>query len=182
MAILCKFYFTRGACRNGTSCKFSHQVDTSSENEPRPISLPWRESLQPDTFQPHQFEGLSGQVSGDTRGTIPCKFLTLPGGCRKVSCPFLHVVDGLKADDRSSQTLESTETNANSFRAPFDARSLVACKFFASPSGCRNDSCPFLHVANGQEARDNIATDMDLHDNEVGSYALVSFRTMLTTK
>ncbi|KAK2754687.1 hypothetical protein FQN54_006820 [Arachnomyces sp. PD_36] len=42
----------------------------------------------------------------DSRSTVPCKFLSLPGGCQINFCPYLHVINGQEVKSSRDEDIE----------------------------------------------------------------------------
>jgi hypothetical protein len=79
---LCTF-FLQGRCTHGALCHFHHpQAGTTAQLAARAATgVPQQEvTITPTTSVSRE----------DTRGQIPCKFLTKHGGCQNSACPFLH--------------------------------------------------------------------------------------------
>ncbi|KAN0091820.1 hypothetical protein V8E51_017667 [Hyaloscypha variabilis] len=76
-------FFSRGSCRNGDSCNFSHEAP----------------------------EGIisSSQAPSDSRAKVPCRFLSRPGGCLNGSCPYLHATESSKVDTTTHRDFEVNE-------------------------------------------------------------------------
>ena len=86
-------FFTRGHCRNGQTCSFSH---TAASPELMTSGSTIGRGDGGSTVLPS-----NGQI--DTRGQVPCRF-HLRGGCIKgMSCPFAHPnVEAVNAADPPS--------------------------------------------------------------------------------
>lgn len=101
---ICAF-FIQGSCNRGDKCWYIH---------PPPIVPihPDAISLRPPLSQQDES---SPQAPSDSRASVPCKFLSRPGGCQKGSCPYLHAVDDNRVENSSSQDFEIDEDDASSY-------------------------------------------------------------------
>jgi hypothetical protein len=93
----CRF-FLQGKCNKGKGCRYIH--------------LP--AILSPQQVHPDAMFVDSPQLPPDSRATVPCRFLSSPGGCQNSSCPYLHVADEPNAEKSSSQDLEANGEEASS--------------------------------------------------------------------
>lgn len=91
-------FFLQGKCNKGKGCRYIH--------------LP--AILSPQQVHPDAICVDSPQLPRDSRATVPCRFLSRPGGCQSSSCPYLHVADELNAEKRSSQGLEANREEVSS--------------------------------------------------------------------
>jgi hypothetical protein len=92
----CRF-FLQGKCNKGKDCRYTHVPAL----------------LAPHQAQPDSLFVDSPQSSSDSRATVPCRFISRPGGCQNGSCPYLHVADAPDAEKSSSQDLETNEEEAS---------------------------------------------------------------------
>ncbi len=117
--IPCRF-FIKGHCKRGESCRYSHEITTSTSNPSRPpppalqpdssTGRPWREkrpftpatSARKDAFSPKPLQSSdSAHPTQDLRSQIPC-YHHARGNCRNGSaCPYSHL-------DGSDQMVEET--------------------------------------------------------------------------
>jgi hypothetical protein len=78
----CKF-FIQGSCSRGEQCWYIHPQG----------GLPLQRAVSA-TEHPHHHVDLSSKeisdLKRDSRGQVPCKFLSRPKGCQNNSCPYLH--------------------------------------------------------------------------------------------
>lgn len=101
---ICTF-FMQGSCNKGDKCRYVH---------PHAIAQPpqvYSSAISLDSCRGQQDKS-APQAPSDSRARVPCKFLSHPGGCRNVPCPFLHPVDGL--GENSSKDFEENEDEASS--------------------------------------------------------------------
>jgi len=150
----CKFY-SEGSCRNGDTCRFSHDGATPGPSAPR-----------------GKGGGGGGELSGygeskapqkwDASVGAPCKFYAETGHCKNGdTCRFAH--DGVAAaQSRSGGEMSSYqgESKATS-RQLWDATAGAACKFFAETGSCKNgDNCRFSH---DEAATSSALANLDTH-------------------
>ncbi|KAJ3129355.1 hypothetical protein HK100_008691 [Physocladia obscura] len=122
-------YFTRGHCRNGTSCSFSHA-------SPIPVT---------DTAAA---AANHTATSIDISGMKPCSFFR-KGTCeRGVQCPFSHNNTGGKAD---TATCAALFEGASSSSIP----ALIRCRFNLLGS-CTKAECPFKHETSNKAADQHV--------------------------
>lgn len=143
----CVFY-AQGTCRNGSSCRFVHDGPPSTQNtgfEETGSALPVRQ-------RPDNNAVATAPNPNDARTPKICKWF-LKGSCHYGDkCRNLHDrTQAMQPPVRPS----SVEQSANlgqpataSTSATADSRSGVPCKFFSRPGGCKNSSCPYLHIDN----------------------------------
>jgi hypothetical protein len=93
----CRF-FLQGRCNIGKECRYIH-----------PPAIWSAQQVYPDAIFVD-----SPQFPTDSRATVPCKFLSRPGGCQNSACPYLHVADEPNAEKRSSQDLEANGVEVSS--------------------------------------------------------------------
>lgn len=78
----CKF-FIQGSCSRGEQCWYNHPQ--GGEPQQHVVSA---------TEHPLHHVDLSSKEGSDSqrdsRGQVPCKFLSRPRGCQNNSCPYLH--------------------------------------------------------------------------------------------
>jgi len=139
--IKCKF-FAQGFCKYGDACNFLHGWQTHNTA----LSTTQRPRIRPSA---------PTLKSEDVRSSRICT-LFMQGSCQK----------GNKCRDRHPQaTAQSPQVdmNATSFDScrgqednstppsQSDSRAQVPCRFFSLPGGCRNESCPYLHILGNHE-------------------------------
>ncbi len=93
-ARICTF-FMQGSCNKADKCRYLHPsaIAPSEQNHPDVISR-----------NPYQDQRRrSPQELSDSRASIPCRFLSRPGGCQNDPCPFLHDVNDHQINRRNSQ-------------------------------------------------------------------------------
>lgn len=154
----CKF-FAQGFCKNGDSCKFIHEPDTSTGQEFAPFApiLPTTEkiSLDPATITHRDEEAKPAQN---------CWFF-LQGKCNKGEwCRYAHPPAVL-----SPQQVPPESIYLDSPQSVSDSRATVPCRFLSRPGGCLNSSCPYLHVADEAIAVKSSNQDLEANGEEASS-------------
>lgn len=98
----CRF-FLQGNCNRGKGCRYIHLPAILS---PQQAHL---DALFVD----------SPQLPLDSRATIPCRFISRPGGCQNSSCPYMHVRQEPNVEKSSNQDLEPNEEDVSSHFSDF---------------------------------------------------------------
>jgi hypothetical protein len=105
----CRF-FLQGKCSKGKECRYIHLPAT----------------LSPQQVHPDAVFVDSPQLPPDSRATVPCRFLSRPGGCQNSSCPYLHVAGEPNAEKSSSQDLGANEEEASTRFLTFGKPGLIS--------------------------------------------------------
>jgi hypothetical protein len=98
---VCEF-FLRRCCNKGDNCRYAHPpvVVASPQQDPP-------DAVSQDTYPPQ--DANSPKLPPDSRGSIRCRFLSRPGGCKNDSCPYLHTVDDHKVEGRDGHDFEENQ-------------------------------------------------------------------------
>ncbi|PGH16141.1 hypothetical protein AJ79_01908 [Helicocarpus griseus UAMH5409] len=116
---ICTF-FMRGLCSRGDGCLFVHPPATTMVT---PLQQAHQDSaISSDTYAGQQVESKNSSrapADSDSRATVPCRFLSRPGGCRSgLACPYFH--DGAERKEGghgvgkdSSQDFEANSDEAH---------------------------------------------------------------------
>jgi hypothetical protein len=162
--ISCRFY-QQGSCRNGQACDFIHERNASTQYHFNPVAAPYS-----------ALENLTINVTdavypkGQARSTRACKFF-MQGSCNKGDkCNFAHPLTGMPPRQAvlNAISLEPRlgQQNKSSHEAATDSRASVPCRYLSLPSGCRNSSCPYLHVEKGHQVEKS-SRDSEPNEDEV---------------
>ena len=99
-------YFLLGYCSQGDTCRYLHPPQAHPDATSSEPNLGERKNDSPKPVL-------------DSRASVPCHFLTLPGGCHNGNCQFLHATDrdGL---DKITDQLEALEVDEDVRLLPLD--------------------------------------------------------------
>jgi CCCH-type zinc finger/IBR domain, a half RING-finger domain/Zinc finger C-x8-C-x5-C-x3-H type (and similar) len=162
----CKF-FAQGMCRNGDSCTFSHERNTSTSG--------WNQ-LEPGTSAFPVTGRLNINLAGAThlnRGVKPTRVCTffMKGSCNKSDkCEYLHSPATVPPQQAYPDTISLHPhrglQDELSPHSPSDSRAGVPYKFFSRAGGCRGGSCPYYHAASSHEAEKSGSQDLKVSEDE----------------
>ncbi|TVY16571.1 ATP-dependent RNA helicase DEAH12-like protein [Lachnellula arida] len=168
----CKF-FTQGACRNGDSCIFTHERDTSDQRHFGPVAPGF-----PDVEKLAISSAKKNVLNKEIKPKLACRFFS-QGACNKGSdCRYVHAAAPAVSppkqvhSDTDSANPSLGSQGESSLQKALDSRAEVPCTFMSRRGGCQKDSCPYLHAASEHGIEDQ-GLDDDLNRNILG--AMVKF-------
>lgn len=140
---VCKFFNTRDGCKNGESCKFAHGQVAGGGSDG--LTDPMIE----DTPLPQPSASQAG--TGPTQTPLQnrtCRYASLPGGCTRQGCPFIHPTGPSTPQGPSKFGIRTNMAEPGSLRVEtFTQRPL--CRSILARSGCNNLNrkgfCDFSH-------------------------------------